>query len=130
MGRGGGGRGVVVVVSRLVEELQESKSRLKTEMLEHKLLRSPSPSCPTILESEISAKESEIERNKRRVEKAEAENERLMKKLQKLKLQAEESKRKMKMLEDEVAELKRSGSRSFIKAGGGFFGEVTKLPLI
>ncbi|KAL2348600.1 hypothetical protein Fmac_002600 [Flemingia macrophylla] len=29
----------LMVVSRLVEELRESKSRLKTELMEHKLLK-------------------------------------------------------------------------------------------
>ncbi|KAL2330609.1 hypothetical protein Fmac_018190 [Flemingia macrophylla] len=64
------------------------------------------------MKSEISVKESEIDRNKRRAEEADAENERLRKELQELKLQEEESKRKMKMLEDEVAELKKTTSFS------------------
>ncbi|KAL2344909.1 hypothetical protein Fmac_006194 [Flemingia macrophylla] len=99
----------VAELLRLVEELRESESRLKTELLEHKLLKESIAIVP-VLESEISARESEIERNKRRAEEAEAENERLRKELQELKLRAEESERKMKMLEDEVAELKKTAS--------------------
>ncbi|KAL2327337.1 hypothetical protein Fmac_020764 [Flemingia macrophylla] len=75
-----------------------------------------------VLKSEISVRESEIDRNKRRAEEADVKNERLRKELQELKLQEEESKRKMKMLEDEVAELKKTASFS-----GGTGHEASKL---
>nr|KYP42171.1 hypothetical protein KK1_036425 [Cajanus cajan] len=74
----------VAELLRLVEELRESESRLKTELLEHKLLKESIAIVP-VLENEISARESEIERSRRRAEEAEAENERLRKELQELK---------------------------------------------
>lgn len=105
----------VAELLRLVEELRESESRLKTELLEHKLLKESIAIVP-VLENEISARESEIERSRRRAEEAEAENERLRKELQELKVRAEEEKResegKIKALEDEVAELKKTASYS------------------
>ncbi|XP_027346783.1 protein CHUP1, chloroplastic [Abrus precatorius] len=105
----------VTELLRLVEELRESESRLKTELLEHKLLKESVAIVP-VLENEINARESEIERSKRRTEETEAENERLKKELQELKLRREEeereSERKIKALEDEIAELKKTASFS------------------
>ncbi|CAJ1939246.1 unnamed protein product [Sphenostylis stenocarpa] len=105
----------VAELLRLVEELRESESRLKTELLEHKLLKESIAIVP-VLESEISARETEIERNRRRAEEMEAENERLKKELQELKVRAEDEKRenerKLKVLEDEIAEVKKMASYS------------------
>ncbi|KAK7400662.1 hypothetical protein VNO78_11903 [Psophocarpus tetragonolobus] len=105
----------VAELLRLVEELRESESRLKTELLEHKLLKESIAIVP-VLESEISARESEIERSRRRAEEAEAENERLKKELRELKERAEEEKsereRKIKALEEEIAEMKKTPSYS------------------
>ncbi|KAL6567367.1 hypothetical protein OROGR_001035 [Orobanche gracilis] len=61
---------------RLVEELRESKSRLKTELLEQKLLRESAVIVP-VLENEISNKDSEIERYRKKIDLLEEENERL-----------------------------------------------------
>ncbi|XP_057764393.1 protein CHUP1, chloroplastic-like [Salvia miltiorrhiza] len=61
---------------RLVEELRESESRLKTELLEQKLVRESVAIVP-VLESVISNKDSEIERSRRKIGCLEAENERL-----------------------------------------------------
>jgi len=105
----------VAELLRLVEELRESESRLKTELLEHKLLRESIAIVP-VLESEISARETEIERSRRRAEETEVENERLKKELQELKVRVEEerreSERKLKALEDEIAEMKKTMSYS------------------
>ncbi|KAK7362736.1 hypothetical protein VNO77_04857 [Canavalia gladiata] len=105
----------VTELLRLVEELRESESRLKTELLEHKLLKESIAIVP-VLENEITARETEIERSKRRTEETEAENERLKMELQEMKLRTEEEKReserKMKALEDEIAELKKTASYS------------------
>ncbi|RDX90866.1 Protein CHUP1, chloroplastic, partial [Mucuna pruriens] len=105
----------VAELLRLVEELRESESRLKTELLEHKLLKESIAILP-VLESEITARESEIERCKRRAEEAEAENERLKNELRELKLRTEEEKiereRKIKALEVEIAEMKKTASYS------------------
>jgi len=96
-----------------VEELRESESRLKTELLEHKLLKESIAIVP-VLESEISARETEIERSRRRAEEMEVENERLKKELQEVKVRAEEEKReserKLKALEDEIVEMKKTVS--------------------
>ncbi|XP_047946807.1 protein CHUP1, chloroplastic-like [Salvia hispanica] len=61
---------------RLVEDLRESESRLKTELLEHKLLKESVAILP-MLETEISNKDSEIERFRKKIEWLEVENERL-----------------------------------------------------
>lgn len=61
---------------RLVEELKESESRLKTELLEQKLLRESVAIVP-VLENVISSKDSEIERSRKKIGCLEAENERL-----------------------------------------------------
>ncbi|ESW25702.1 hypothetical protein PHAVU_003G058200 [Phaseolus vulgaris] len=103
----------VAELLRLVEELRESESRLKTELLEHKLLKESIAIVP-VLESEISARETEIERSRRRAEEMEVENERLKKELQEVKVRAEEEKReserKLKALEDEIVEMKKTVS--------------------
>ncbi|KAL6538256.1 hypothetical protein OROGR_012244 [Orobanche gracilis] len=61
---------------RLVEELRERESQLKTELLEHKLLKESVVILP-VLESEISSKNLEIQRSRKTIERLEAENERL-----------------------------------------------------
>ncbi|GER24486.1 hydroxyproline-rich glycoprotein family protein [Striga asiatica] len=61
---------------RLVEELRDSESRLKTELLEQKLLRESVAIVP-VLEEVISGKDSEIERSRKKIECLEEENERL-----------------------------------------------------
>ncbi|XP_047970490.1 protein CHUP1, chloroplastic-like [Salvia hispanica] len=61
---------------RLVEELRESESRLKTELLEQKLVRESVAIVP-VLESVISNKDSEIELSRRKIGCLEAENEQL-----------------------------------------------------
>ncbi|XP_014510685.1 protein CHUP1, chloroplastic [Vigna radiata var. radiata] len=105
----------VAELLRLVEELRESESRLKTELLEHKLLKESIAIVP-VLESEISARESEIERSRRRAEETEVENEKLKKELQELKVRVEEERResemKLKALEDEIVEMKKTMSYS------------------
>lgn len=98
---------------RLVEELRESESRLKTELLEHKLLKESIAIVP-VLENELTARETEIQRSRMRAEEAEAENERLTKELEEMKLKMEEEKReserKLKALEDEIVVLKKTAS--------------------
>lgn len=96
-----------------MEELRESESRLKTELLEHKLLKESIAIVP-VLENEITARETEIQRNRKRAEEAETENERLKNELQEMKVQMEEERResekKIKALEDEITELKKTTS--------------------
>ncbi|XP_073301250.1 protein INCREASED PETAL GROWTH ANISOTROPY 1-like [Primulina huaijiensis] len=61
---------------RVIEELREKESRLRTELLEHKLLKESVAIVP-VLENEISSKDSEIGRSKAKIECLESENERL-----------------------------------------------------
>lgn len=66
----------VTELLHLVEELRERESRLKTELLEQKLLKESVAILP-VLENEISKKDSEIERSRKKIECLEVENERL-----------------------------------------------------
>lgn len=109
----------VLDLLRLVEDLRERESRLKTELLEHKLLKETLAIVP-VLENEISIKNSQIESNAKKMEQLEAENEKLGNELQELKLRMKEEKtenlRKIQALEDEIAELKKTASDRVCKA--------------
>ncbi|KZV54156.1 hypothetical protein F511_34254 [Dorcoceras hygrometricum] len=61
---------------RVIEELREKESRLRTELLEQKLLKESVAIVP-VLENEISSKDLEIGRYKAKIECLETENERL-----------------------------------------------------
>ncbi|KAG4971400.1 hypothetical protein JHK85_037821 [Glycine max] len=109
----------VLDLLRLVEDLRERESRLKTELLEHKLLKETLAIVP-VLENEISIKNSQIESNAKKMEQLEAENEKLGNELQELKLRMKEEKtenlRKIQALENEIAELKKTASDHVCKA--------------
>ena len=77
---------------RLVEDLRERESRLKTELLEHKLLKESVAIVP-VLENEISNREAELERASRRIEGLEAENERLRTEMEEMKVKTEGERR-------------------------------------
>lgn len=98
---------------RLVEELRERESLLKTELLEHKLLRESVAIVP-VLENEIAAKDAEVERASKRIESLLAENERLRNEVEEMTKKAEEERReceeKVKAVEAEVAELKKAAA--------------------
>lgn len=98
---------------RIVEELRERESRLKTELLEHKLLRESVAIVP-VLENEISARDTELERASKRIESLEAENERLRSEMEDLKKKVDgerrESDEKAKALEAEIEELKKTAA--------------------
>ncbi|KAM7530613.1 hypothetical protein LguiB_034023 [Lonicera macranthoides] len=66
----------VAELLHLVEQLRESESRLKTELLEQKLLKE-SVSILPVLENEISVKNSKIQRSEKKIELLETENESL-----------------------------------------------------
>ncbi|KAJ7968688.1 protein CHUP1, chloroplastic-like [Quillaja saponaria] len=103
----------VTELIRLVEELRERESLLKTELLEKKLLKESIAILP-ILQNELTAKNAEIERNSNKIEGLESENERLKKELEESKVKIEEerseSERNVKELEAEIAELKKTAS--------------------
>lgn len=97
----------VAELLRLVEELREKESRLKTELLEQKLLKESAAILP-ILESEIATKDAEIEKSAKRIDGLEAENERLRTEFESLKVEMEEERRenekKLKEMEEERRE--------------------------
>ncbi|KAK9065380.1 hypothetical protein SSX86_016763 [Deinandra increscens subsp. villosa] len=92
----------VAELLHLVEELRERESRLRTELLEQKLLKESVAIVP-ILENEISRKDSEISRSAKMIECLESENERLRQDVEMLHLkltqQKHEFERRMKDLE-------------------------------
>ncbi|KAI3498695.1 hypothetical protein L1887_34473 [Cichorium endivia] len=81
----------VAELLHLVEELRERESRLRTELLEQKLLKESVAILP-ILENEISRKDSEISRSSKKIECLEAENERLRQEVEMLHLKLTEQK--------------------------------------
>ncbi|KAK6124212.1 hypothetical protein DH2020_042048 [Rehmannia glutinosa] len=95
---------------RLVEELRESESRLKTELLEQKLLRESVAIVP-ILENVISNKDSEIERSRKKIECLEEENERLRRENEflhmELSKQNQKYEEKIKYMQAELLDIKR-----------------------
>ncbi|XP_057493857.1 protein CHUP1, chloroplastic-like isoform X2 [Actinidia eriantha] len=100
----------VAELLRLVEDLRERESRLKTELLEHKLLRESIAILP-VLEREIASRDEEIEKNATKIECLEAENERLRQDLDDLHartlMEKKDYAQKVKAMEAEIADLKR-----------------------
>ncbi|OVA13278.1 hypothetical protein BVC80_289g20 [Macleaya cordata] len=101
----------VTELLRLVEELRERESHLKTKIIEQKLLKESAAIVP-FLENEISSKNAELECSVKRIENLEADNERLREELESLRLKIEEERRGrekiVKEMEDEIMELKRT----------------------
>ncbi|GAB4827059.1 hypothetical protein Ancab_033941 [Ancistrocladus abbreviatus] len=95
---------------RLVEELREKEHRLKTELLEQKLLKESIAIVP-VLENEIASKANEVEKLAKNVEALVAENERLVHEAELLRenLQEErrEKERRVHEMEAEIVELKQ-----------------------
>ncbi|XVF27519.1 hypothetical protein REPUB_Repub14bG0114800 [Reevesia pubescens] len=98
---------------RLVEELRERESRLKTELLEHKLLKESVAIVP-VLENEIFVKNAELERALKEVENLRNENETLKTEVEEMKGKVEEERKerakKVREMEEEIAELKKTVS--------------------
>lgn len=96
---------------RLVEELRERESRLKTEILEQKLLKETVAIVP-VLENEISAKDSEIDKFKRKIECLEVENERLREEVEVLHMELSKQncryEEKIKAMEAQISEFKKA----------------------
>ncbi|KAL9250105.1 increased petal growth anisotropy 1-like protein [Drosera capensis] len=94
---------------RLVEELRDREYRLKTELLEHKLLRESVAIVP-LLESQIASKAGELQSVGKRIEKLVAENECLLHENEllngKLEEERRERERKVGDLEAEVVNLR------------------------
>ncbi|KAK4743715.1 hypothetical protein SAY87_010027 [Trapa incisa] len=100
---------------RLVEDLRDRESRLKTELLENKLVKETASLVP-ILESVISSKNAEIAASARRVDDLVAQNRRLTEELAAVRSELEEERRKsdcrVKAMEAEIAQLKETASYS------------------
>ncbi|MED6183709.1 hypothetical protein PIB30_040261 [Stylosanthes scabra] len=105
----------VTELLRLVEDLRDRESRLKTELVELKLLKQTAAIVP-LLENDIISRDAEIHRQANTIQDLQAENQRLAKELHELRLRSDEEKRenetKTKALEDEIAELKKTASES------------------
>jgi hypothetical protein len=103
----------VTELLKLVEELRERESLLKTELLEFKLLKESVAIVP-VLETVISNKNMEIEKAVKEVESLERENESLKAELSEVRLrfgeERKEGAKKVKELEAEVVELKKAVS--------------------
>jgi hypothetical protein len=103
----------VTEVLKLVEELRERESLLKTELLEYKLLKESVAIIP-VLETEITNKILEIEKAVKKIESLELENECLKADLSEVRGRFEEERkegeRKVKELEAEIQELKKAMS--------------------
>lgn len=101
----------VTELLRLVEELRERESRLKTELLEHKLLKESIAILP-VLENEIASKDSEIERSRKKIECLETENERLRNENEflhtELSKQNHKYEEKIKYMQGELSDIKRA----------------------
>lgn len=96
----------VTELLRLVEELRERESLLKTELVEQKLLKESVAIIP-VLENQISAKNAELELSLKKIESLQLENERLKEMFEQNK---RESEKKIKAMEEEIEELKKTVS--------------------
>ncbi|KAM7263097.1 hypothetical protein ACFE04_000780 [Oxalis oulophora] len=98
----------VTELLRLVEQLRERESRLKTELLEHKLLKESVAIVP-VLEEEINAKNHELEMCSCTIHSLEMENERLKREIHDIntncQLQRISTNDKLKLLEAQIADL-------------------------
>ncbi|KAG6754944.1 hypothetical protein POTOM_040749 [Populus tomentosa] len=103
----------VAEVLKLVEELRERESLLKTELLEFKLLKESVAIIP-VLETEVTNKNLEIEKAVKKIESLELENECLKADLSEVRGRFEEERkegeRKVNELEAEIQELKKAMS--------------------
>ncbi|KAL0321279.1 UNVERIFIED_CONTAM: protein CHUP1, chloroplastic [Sesamum radiatum] len=101
----------VTELIRLVEELRDRESRLKTELLEQKLLKESVAILP-VLENEISNKDSELERSRKKIECLEVENERLRHENEflhmELSKQNHKYEEKIKYMQAELSDIKRA----------------------
>ncbi|KAH0449643.1 hypothetical protein IEQ34_020335 [Dendrobium chrysotoxum] len=94
---------------RLVEELQEKESRLRTELLEQKILKETVAVVP-FLEKEVTAKNDELDRIKKGAEGLEAENRVLRMEVETLLAKIREFEEEGRKKEAEIEELKRTVS--------------------
>ncbi|KAL1567426.1 protein CHUP1, chloroplastic-like isoform X2 [Salvia divinorum] len=96
---------------RLVEELRDRESQLKTELLQQKLLKEPVAILP-VLEREVLSKNCEIERFGKKIECLEVENEQLRNENEFLHMELTKQNRKyeekIKYMQVELCDIKRA----------------------
>ncbi|KAK4347220.1 hypothetical protein RND71_033559 [Anisodus tanguticus] len=119
----------VAELLRIVEELRERESRLKTQLLEKKLLKESVAILP-LLESEITLKDAEIERKGRMIECLELENERLREEVEMLHIELSKQNgrydERIKAMEAEMSELKKANEELSLSAHRFEKSNVTK----
>ncbi|XP_060193316.1 protein INCREASED PETAL GROWTH ANISOTROPY 1 [Lycium barbarum] len=119
----------VAELLRIVEELRERESRLKTELLEKKLLKESVAILP-LLESEINLKDSEIDRKSRMIECLEVENERLREEVEILHIELSKQNgrydERIKAMEAEISELKKANEELSVTNGAHNKSNMTK----
>ncbi|WOG86666.1 hypothetical protein DCAR_0205883 [Daucus carota subsp. sativus] len=105
----------VTELIRLVEELRERESRLKTELLENKLLKESVAILP-VLEEEIARKDGEIELKNKTIDFLESQNDELRRQVDnlhcKLSQKEAEYEENIKSLEDQVSALRKAAQFS------------------
>ncbi|KAG1330241.1 Protein CHUP1, chloroplastic [Cocos nucifera] len=94
----------VAELLRLVEELQEKESRLRTQLLEQKILKEAVAIVP-FLEKEISSKNDELGRFQETAERLEAENEKLRLDVKSLRSKIEDEEEEGRGKEERIKEL-------------------------
>ncbi|KAE8719901.1 Tetratricopeptide repeat-like superfamily protein isoform 2 [Hibiscus syriacus] len=101
----------VAELLRVVEELRDRESRLKTELLECKLLKE-SVSIVPVLENDIAVKNAELDRALKEMGTLRDENEALKMEVEEMKGKVEEERkereRKVREMEEEITELKKT----------------------
>ncbi|CAL4894969.1 unnamed protein product [Urochloa decumbens] len=93
-------------LARLVEELQERESRLRTELLEHKILKETVAIVP-FLETELAARSSDLGRCRDAMSRLEAENARLRVELDAALAAARRSEQRIAEVEKELEEARK-----------------------
>ncbi|KAF6997744.1 hypothetical protein CFC21_013930 [Triticum aestivum] len=93
-------------LARLVEELQERESRLRTELLEHKILKETVVIVP-FLETELAAKSSELGRCRDAMSRLQAENARLRAELDAAVANVSSKEQRIAEMERRMAEMAR-----------------------
>ncbi|KAK8664675.1 hypothetical protein V6N13_084453 [Hibiscus sabdariffa] len=101
----------VAELLRVVEELRDRESRLKTELLECKLLKESASIVP-VLENDIAVKSAELDRALKEMEILRDENEALKTEVAEMKGKVEEERkereRRVREMEEEITELKKT----------------------
>ncbi|XP_074338552.1 protein INCREASED PETAL GROWTH ANISOTROPY 1-like isoform X2 [Apium graveolens] len=104
----------VTALLRVIEQLRERESRLKTELLEYKILKESVAILP-FLEEEIARRDNELGQYSEKIDSLESENERLRREMDMLhckffehEAENEENKKIIEQLEGEISELRKA----------------------